>query len=118
LDTPLEIDVIVVGGCANGILLRNVQSTAEWFELSRPDHIKPLASSWQDHPDIVRESDTYELHPISMENSDGSHNVLGIAVVKGKSLTWAVSQLIISHVKRSTDELIEQGLMKPSRLDS
>ena len=43
--TDTGMDVIVVGGCADGSLLNDVRMDAEFIELRRPDYIKPLAST-------------------------------------------------------------------------
>lgn len=115
LDTVLEtgIDVIVVGGCANGTLLHNVRPDAQLFELRRPEHIKPLATSLQTNPEVAHEKDEYEMHPISLRNTKetGSH-IFGIAVIKGQSLTWAFSQLVIGFVANVTNEMLAAGLIQ------
>ena len=38
------MDCIVVGGVADGTLLRDVDMDAEYIELRRPEYIKPLAA--------------------------------------------------------------------------
>lgn len=105
-------DVIVVGGCADGLLLRGIVVGAEKIQLKRPDYIKPLASSKQAVPEIVNESDIYIIHPIGLTNDTGDAHLFGIAVVEGQKLTWGFSQLVISHVQNTTTKLIQQGLMK------
>lgn len=107
----LKCDCIVVGGCANGLLLREVWADAEGFELSRPDYIKPIADTLQKMPEVAKVRDTYVLHPLGLTNDDGAKHLFAIAVVEGKSLTWAFSQLVISHVENVTNKLFEAGVI-------
>ena len=108
------MDCIVIGGCASGLLLREIKMDATWIELKRPDHIKPLKSAFQDMPEIMHESDKYEVHPISLVNSSmpGRGHVFGIAVVEGKSLTWAFGELVKAHVENVTMKLRAANLVE------
>lgn len=109
---PDVMDVIVIGGCANGVLLRKVKTDARYIELSRPDYIKPLASARQKTPEVVKEKDTYEVHPIGLTNTgENDTHVFGLAVVAGQSLTWAYSQLVIGFVQNVTNQLMADGLI-------
>ena len=107
------MDCIVVGGCANGVLLRQMRADATFIELARPDYIKPLESSFQDHPEVVKEKDRYEVHPLSLTNTDsGTRHLFGIAVIEGESLTWAFSQLVIGYVENVTNKLVGAGIIE------
>ncbi len=107
------IDVIVVGGAADGQLLRGVNPDAQFFELSRPDYIKPLESKSQDQPEVVREKDIYELHPLSLRDSGNPvPHLFGVAVIDGQSLSWAFSQLVIGYVENVTQKLVAEGLIE------
>lgn len=108
------IDVVIVGGCANGLVLKHVRPDAQWFELRRPDYIKPLAASFQDRPEIAHTSDKYELHPIELHNSDDPAVpvLFGIAVVEGQSLTWALTQLVTGFVNDYTRQLLDEGIIE------
>jgi len=88
------MDTVIVGGCASGLVLPKVRMDAQWIELSRPDYLKPLEDAMQPFPEIVNESDHYEIHPVALHNGPGKRAVFGIAVVEGQSLTWAFSQLV------------------------
>lgn len=106
------MDCIVVGGVANGVLLKRIRMDAQWIELKRPEYIKPLESKDSD-AEVVHEKDVYEIHALTLTNTNepGQH-VFGIAVVEGQSLTWAYSQLVIGFVKNTTAELIADGLIQ------
>ena len=109
---PRIMDCIVVGGCADGTLLRQIDQDAQWIELKRPDYVKPLAHAAQAEPEVVNEKDVYEVHVIGLRNTDApGSTIFGIAVVEGESLTWAFSQLVISHVELTTHKLAEKGLI-------
>lgn len=88
------MDCVIVGGCAAGLVLPRIRMDAQWIELSRPEYIKPLERSTQTTPEIVNEKDNYEIHPIQLHNQPGHRSVFGIAVVEGRSLTWAFSELV------------------------
>lgn len=104
------MDCIIVGGCANGLLLKKIHMDAQWIELERPEHIKPLASSGQINPEIAKTSDRYEVHAIHLQNTEKrGMAIFGIAVVEGKTLTWAFSQLCTAFVERVTQDLIRAG---------
>lgn len=106
------MDCIVVGGPANGLLLKKIRMDATWIELQRPDYIKPLASSFQTRPEIMHEKAKYEIHPISLKNSDDKRPaIFGIAVVEGQSLTWAFTQLVVGFVDDYTRKLLDEGIL-------
>lgn len=106
------MDCIVVGGCANGVLLRNIRPDASFIRLSRPDYIKPLSSPHQDVPDVQNLEDDYEIHPIGLQDTGKKKPILfAIAVVKGKPLTWAFTQLVIGFVEFETIKLANAGLI-------
>lgn len=105
------MDCIVVGGPANGVLMRGVRQDASFIELSRPDYIKPLASAFQKHPEIMKTKAVYEVHPVGLTDSDGSAHLFGVAVVEGETLSWAFSQLVIGFVENVTQQLIADGLI-------
>ena len=107
-----KMDCVVVGGCADGLLLRDMRIDAEFIELQRPDYIKPLANALQSNPEVIKEKDVYEVHPIGLRNTDESGSIIfGLAVIEGQTLTWAFSQLVISHVENTTNKLIQEGLI-------
>lgn len=64
------IDAVTVGGVAGGQVLRGVQADAQFFELRRPEYIKPLASSGEMSPELSYESQVYELHVLELTNTD------------------------------------------------
>jgi len=107
---PDTMDCVVVGGCADSTILHGVLTTAERIELARPEYVKPLASSDQLQPDVAKETDTYTVHPVLLEDAD-SAAIVGIAVVAGKNLTWALTQLISGYVENTTNKLIADGLI-------
>ena len=105
------IDAVTVGGVAGGQVLRGVQADAQFFELRRPEYIKPLASSGEMSPELSYESQVYELHVLELTNTDQPNkpHIFGIAVVEGESLTWAFTQLVVGYVEKITTELVEAG---------
>ncbi len=110
------MDCIVIGGCADGTILQKIRMDAQFINLKRPDYIKPVETPDQAIPDVVNESDDYEVHAISLVNSDASpgrarHAVFGLAVVAGMSLTDAFSELCKSHVEIVTQRLMRADLV-------
>ena len=106
------IDVAVVGGVAGGQVLTGVRADAQFFMLRRPDHIKPLESSGQLNPELSYDEQKYELHVMELQNSGDPKPppaLIGIAVVEGESLTWAMTQLIVAYAEKITAEHIEAG---------
>lgn len=104
------IDVVTVGGVAGGQVLRGVRADAQFFELRRPEYIKPLSSSGEVSPELSYEAQKYELHVMELQNSDGNKpHIFGIAVVEGESLTWAFTQLVVGYVEKITAELVQAG---------
>ena len=105
------MDAIVIGGCANGLILQRIRMDASWIELKRPEYIKPLASAFEDMPEVMHESDKYEVHAIQLVNSNRHAAVFGLAVVEGMELTEAFSELCKSHVEVVTQRLMHAGLV-------
>ena len=109
---PQTMATIVVGGCANGVLLQEVRTDAQWIELGRPDYIKPLESATQEMPEVVRETDRYEVHPLMLTDSgDDRAHIYGIAVVEGQSLSWAFRTLVVGYVENVTNKLLAANLI-------
>ena len=108
-----KMDCIVVGGCANGVLLKDLHPDAQFIRLSRPDYVKPLTEPNQTVPDIENIEDDYEIHPLGLVNTGARKPILfGIAVVRDKSLTWAFTQLVIGFVEHTTAVLASEGLIE------
>lgn len=106
------MDAIIIGGCANGVIMQKIRMDAQWIELKRPDYIKPLASAFETMPEVMHESDKYEIHAIQLINSEtNSPAIFGIGVVEGMSLTDAFSELCKSHVEGVTQRLMHAGLV-------
>ncbi len=100
------MDCVVVGGCADGLLLRGVRADAKFIQLERPMSVKPLVHSLQKDPTIVYESDVYEVHPIHLVDSapNAKPVLYGIAVVKSEQLTWAFNELLKNYVIRKAEK--------------
>ena len=106
------MDCVIVGGCANGIVLQKIRMDAQFIELRRPDYIKPLEAANSDMPEVKHEKDTYEIHAIHLTNTENRGNaVFGIGVVEGQTLTWAFSELVKSHVENVTHKLMQAELV-------
>ena len=105
------IDVVTVGGVAGGQVLRGVRADADFFELRRPEYIKPLASSGELNPELAHESETYELHVLELHNSDQPNkpHVFGVAVAVPETLTFAFTELVVAYVEKVTAEHIKAG---------
>ena len=113
-EPKLLMDCIIIGGCANGTLLRAIDASAELIELRRPEGIKPLVSQTQAMPEIMHEKDRYEVHPIGLtDDYDDLMNmkVFGIGIIEGKSIAWGFSQLVKSHVQFTALKLSEAGVV-------
>jgi len=109
---PETMATIVVGGCANGVLLQDVRTDAHWIELGRPDYIKPLESAKQEMPEVVRETDKYEVHPIVLTDSgDNRSRMYGIAVVEGHELSWAFRTMAVGYIENVTNKLLAANLI-------
>ena len=102
-------DCIVVGGCADGVLLHDVRPTAGLIQLRRPEYLKPIGSPSDKEITAAFESDLYEIHPLSLQNSDEEKpRLFAIAVVEGQTLSWAFSQLVIAFVEQATEKAVKE----------
>ena len=109
---PIQgMDCLVIGGCANGQYIKNIRLDAEFIEVKRDIGLKPLASSIQKIPELIRESDQYEVHPIGLHNTPDKLAVFSLAVVRGRSLTWGFMQLVEGYVKYVTTEMLAAGVI-------
>lgn len=112
---PLTMACLVMGGCADGAFLRSVEVGADRIELKRPLYKKPLASAVQKIPEIANESDEYKVHPFVFESErEGTVTMMGLAVVAGRSLEWAMRQLLVSYVEKAAAEQRAAGLNLPT----
>lgn len=112
-DIP-TMDCLVIGGCANGLILKDIFFDAQKIELARPDHIKPLANASQAMPEVVKDKDIYEIHPIALQEGTAKHRqtLFGFAVLEGQTIQWAFSKLVTGYVQNVTNDLIAAGLVQ------
>jgi hypothetical protein len=103
------LDCVIVGGVAGGQVIK-VKRDAGFFELRRPDYIKPLRDSGQLDPEVMHEKQIYEMHVIGLtDTGDPRTRLLGIGVVKGEALSAGFKQLIVAYVEKITAEHIQAG---------
>jgi len=100
-----QMSCIFVGGVANGLFITSMDMGATAVELGRPQYVKPLASSKQENPDVVKESDIYIIHPIGLAVDDTMQAVYGIAVVEGMDISHAFEEIIIGFVRDTAEQL-------------
>jgi hypothetical protein len=105
------MDCVIVGGCADGSVLLKIRMDAQWIELSRPEYIKPLENSYMDVPEIVNEVDHYEIHPITLVDSNKHRAIFGIGVVEGMGLIDAFSKLVTGYTENVTQKYVTAGLI-------
>jgi len=105
-----KMDCIVVGGAADGTLLRDVRVDAELIELGQDSHVKPVETPHA-AAKVERDTANYRVHVLELENAPQTPKALfGIAVPTDKTLTYAFSQLVIQYVQSSTDRLIKKAM--------
>ena len=99
---------VVVGGVANGLFIPEMDMRAQRVELGRPEYIKPLVSATQQQPEIAKEKDVYNVHPIGLAVTKNQQQVYGIAVVEGMELTAAFEEIMIGFVRDTAEQLAKQ----------
>ena len=102
---PETIEVLVVGGVADGVYLRTVRADADVIRLSRPTHVKPLASSMQQQPEVAKEMEDYRVYTLLLDGPDDTDFLLGFAVPIATSLAEAFSQIVVKYVKQSISDV-------------
>lgn len=103
-----EMDCLVVGGVADGALLR-ININAERIELGRPTHLKPLESPTQLEPEAAKESDIYNVSMFWLPTETNQPYPFGLAIVDGHSPAWAVKELTVAYVQITTHRLLEDS---------
>jgi len=101
LTPPNFIECLVIGGIADGVYLRNVRADADIIQLSRPTHVKPLATSEQKQPEIAKEMEAYRVYTLMLDGPNDSAQLLGFAIPIDISLAQAFSRIVVSYVKQS-----------------
>jgi len=102
---------LVVGGCANGVVIPHILADAQMIELRRPDYIKPLASTQQGMPEVAHETDKYAVHPLGVVSDDGGLHLYGVAVIEGVTLPEAVERVFRAYVNEAVMQLRAAKLM-------
>ena len=110
----LQVDCIVLGGVAHGALIQDIAPGAQAFEMARPTHLKPLTHSAQTQPEAAVETDLYFIHWVELQNMavEGrlpQASLFGIAVVKGKNLTWAFSELVKGFIQNDARQRVDEA---------
>ena len=105
------IDVLIIGGVADGQLLQGVRNNATLFELSRPNHIKPVMSMDDETP---TEKGVYALHVIRIRNTgENGERQMGIGLPEGVPLSLGFSDLVKAYVRDFTRRAIDDGRIDP-----
>ena len=104
-----DMDCLVVGGIADGVLLRHVKLDASIIELGRPTYLKPLERPDQPQPEAERETQTYHVYTQIMPNADNFPVQVGIAVPEDQSLWEAFALLVVRYVQQVSREQMEQA---------
>lgn len=112
--SELKVDCVVVGGVANGVLIQDIDTNAQTIELTQPLYLKPLATSVQKQPEVAEAKDTYDIHWVELQNIAKQEKIpqvslFGIAVVEGKTLTWAFSELVKGFIQNSAQLEIKEA---------
>lgn len=102
-----DMDCLVVGGIADGVLLRNVRTDAGVIELGRPTHLKPLESSNQAQPEAAKETEVYQVYVQALPNPRNEYVQVGIAVPIDTSLWEAFGRMVVRYVQQTTREQID-----------
>ena len=103
---PRMLNCLIVGGVADGVVLREVRDNATWIELRRPDYLKPLEHSKQEQPEAVHESDRYQIFTLHLER--GAKLLFG--GVEGMTFDDVLRRICIKYVEKITDEQVAAGL--------
>lgn len=114
------MDCVVVGGPANGLLLRGVRTDATFVELSRPDYVKPLTDKNQKTPEIAKEKATYEVHVIGLTNTPKTPDtpartrLFGIMVPRDTTLTEGFTLLVQGFLQHAAEEIATAARNPPA----
>jgi hypothetical protein len=103
---------LIVGGCANGVILPSITADAQEIALRRPHYIKPLASTQQELPEVAHEMDHYIVHPLGLVSDDGELHLYGIGVLVGVTLPDAIQRVFKAYVNESIMQLHAAKLMQ------
>ena len=103
---PLDVDCIVIGGVADGVLMQ-IKQGAQRIELSAPDYVKPLTSPGQQIPEVERMRSTYNIFYLGLPTLNGVIKPFAWAIHDSLSPAKAMKQLAVSYVKYSTENLKE-----------
>ena len=104
MDTPL-IDCLVVGGIADGAFLRGMRADANIIQLSRPTHLKPLATPDQQNPEAAKETEDYRVMTLMLDGPDDSNYILGIAIPVTSSMAEAFGTIVVKYVKQTLEDV-------------
>jgi hypothetical protein len=100
---------IVIGGVANGVLIKSLKVGTELIELGRPTHAKPMESP---HADIefAKETDRYCVNTFFLPGEYDRILPFALVTLEGKTPSWAMTQLVKGFVLQATEELKKENL--------
>lgn len=103
-----DIDCLVIGGVADGVLMR-IKFDATVLELGAPTHAKPLESPLQKEPEMALKTDIYNIFKIYWPTITGQQYPMSIAIIDGQAPAWAAKQLSVAYVQYSTQRLLKEA---------
>lgn len=102
-----HIMCIFIGGPCDGLTVP-IKLDADAVQISRPTHLKPLASSNQAEPEAALETGIYNIARLVLPFND-EYVMLGLGVIEGQEPAWAIRELVKAYQRDSYQRLKEEN---------
>ena len=108
---PEFMQGIVIGGPANGMILKKLRTDATVIKLGRPDYVKPLTTSARNvDPEIEMEEGTYNVCALHLPNAENKLVMFGLVIEEGQNPVWAISELVKGFAQHVIDQIRTENL--------
>lgn len=102
-----HIMCLFMGGSADGLCVP-IREDADVIEIGRPTHVKPLESSHQAEPEIMKDSSIYHVAKMMLPWNDAYVQV-GVGIVEGETPGWAIRELFHAYQRQAMEKLKEEN---------
>lgn len=107
---PKWMQAIVIGGAANGMIIKQMLVEAESIQLSRPEYLKPLAYSKQEQVEAEYIRDTYNVATLWLDNATDYPVPFGLVIHESMTVLQAYSELVRGFSENVIMQLAAENL--------
>ena len=104
------MDILVIGGIADGLFIRGIPTHVRGIQLRRPEFVKPLTSPTQQQPEIAKETQDYYIYQFGCDTDKEDESItVGFATPMESNMYEAFKALAVRYVHETVSKLMDDN---------